>query len=377
MTITSLTIVHFMPYTIPLSHPKPNTKEFIDILLGKAQSTRVPLVEYLADDVLMKPIVTQMLGRQWVDDLGTRDSQEANLDNFIQFWYRMGYDFVRFERGFLFPTHQIMDDDATLGENKQRAWSDEHQGSITSWVDFESYPWPKIDDYDFYPFEYLNAHLPEGMGLMTCHAGGIYEHLSMLMSYEGLCLALYDNPELVKAITNKVGGLMERFYRHLLDLDKVIAIFPGDDMGFKSGTLISPLDLKKDILPWHKKFAEMAHWKGIPYFLHSCGNLELIMEDLISEVKIDGKHSFEDIIIPVQEFQKKYGDRIAVLGGMDINILSSATPDAVRKKTRQLIETCGSLGRFALGSGNSIPSYIPLANYLAMVDETLTINVTG
>ncbi|MFB3895612.1 MAG: uroporphyrinogen decarboxylase family protein [bacterium] len=356
---------------LPVGKPKPNSKEFIDILRGKSKSVRVPLVEYLVDDVLMKPIVTKMLNRQWIADLGTPDSQQANLDNFIQFWYRMGYDFVRFECGLPFPVHQVMAEDTTLGQNRQRAWSDEHQGSITSWSEFESYPWPKVEEYDFSPFEYLNSHLPEGMGLMTCHAGGIYEHLSMLMSYEGLCLALYDNPKLVKAISDKVGRLMEQFYQHLLDLDKVIAIFPGDDMGFKSGTLISPLDLKKYVLPWHKKFAAMAHRKGIPYFLHSCGNLESIMNELITNVKIDGKHSFEDAIIPIQEFQQKYGDRIAVLGGMDINILSASPPDEIRTKTRELIETCGKSGQFALGSGNSIPSYIPLANYLAMVDETI------
>jgi hypothetical protein len=38
--------------------------------------------------------------------------------------------------------------------------------------------------------EYINQHLPEGMGFVSCHAAGILEHLSQLMSYEGLCLAL-------------------------------------------------------------------------------------------------------------------------------------------------------------------------------------------
>jgi uroporphyrinogen decarboxylase len=71
----------------------------------------------------------------------------------------------------------------------------------------------------------------------------------------------------------------------------------------------------------------------------------------------------------VDDFQQKYGDRIAVLGGLDINILTEGTPDQVREKTRFLIETCGSRGRYAVGSGNSIPSYIPAENYLAMVDE--------
>jgi uroporphyrinogen decarboxylase len=115
----------------------------------------------------------------------------------------------------------------------------------------------------------------------------------------------------------------------------------------------------------------MAHQRGLPYFLHSCGNLAKIMEDLIIEVGIDGKHSFEDAIIPVEDFQRRYGDRIAVLGGVDVHHLTTGTPEQVRQRVRFLIDTCGGRGRYAIGSGNSIPSYIPVANYLAMVDEAL------
>jgi len=167
---------------------------------------------------------------------------------------------------------------------------------------------------------------------------------------------------------------MVGFYRHLLDLDRLVAVFPGDDMWYNVGTLISPRDLRSLFLPWHRKFATMAHAKGLPYFLHSCGNLEKIMPDLINDVKIDGKHSYENNIIPVQEFQKKYGDRIAVLGGLDINILGASSEQEVRRTTRALVEECGNRGRYAVGSGNSVPSYIPVANYLAMVDEALVLS---
>ncbi|OGO16223.1 MAG: hypothetical protein A2Z14_00250 [Chloroflexi bacterium RBG_16_48_8] len=95
------------------------------------------------------------------------------------------------------------------------------------------------------------------------------------------------------------------------------------------------------------------------------------MDDLINDVSIDGKHSFEDAIIPVNEFQEKYSDRIACLGGMDMNFLASSSPEEIRQRTRWLIETCGVRGRYAIGSGNSIPNYIPVDNYLAMVDEAL------
>ena len=71
------------------------------------------------------------------------------------------------------------------------------------------------------------------------------------------------------------------------------------------------------------------------------------------------------------KFQANYGERIAVLGGVDINILANGTTDEVRERTRYLIETCSSRGKYAIGSGNSIPSYVPVKNYLAMVDEAL------
>ena len=356
---------------LPVDRPEPDGKRFIGILEGRVRGARTPLVEYLVDEAVMRPIVTELLGREWVEAGADRVLQRAYLDNFIAFWHRMGYDFVRFERGLGFDVNRLLAQDTAQGSTRQRAWADEHQGSIQTWEDFEHYPWPNVDETDFFPFEYINDHLPEGMGLMTCHAGGIFEHLSQIMSLEGLCLALYDQPDLVAAVAEQVGERMVAFYRHLFDLDRLIAIFQGDDMGFRTGTLISPAALKRYTLPWQKRFAEMAHARGVPYFLHSCGNLETIYEDLIAEVGIDGKHSFEDAILPVEAFYARYGERIAVLGGIDVDILAAGTPEQVRKRARTLIEGCGAGGRYAIGSGNSIPSYIPVENYLAMVDEAL------
>jgi len=121
----------------------------------------------------------------------------------------------------------------------------------------------------------------------------------------------------------------------------------------------------------HTRVAEMAHERGLPYFLHSCGNVLPIVEDVINDVKLDGKHSFEDAIIPIQDFQREYGEKLAVLGGVDIDLLAAGSVQDVRKHVRFLMETCGARGRFALGSGSSIPNYVPVANYLAMLDEAI------
>ena len=356
---------------LPLVKPRPDLEKFISILAGEDRSSPAPLVEYLVDETVLRPIVTGLLGRAWVSEGFDRQSQQAYLDNFIAFWHRMGYDFVRFERALPFPVKRVMAPDTAAVTDRQRAWSEEHAGSIQTWEDFERYPWPKLEEMDFFPFEYISAHLPEGMGLLTSHAGGIFEHLSWIMSFEGLCLAVIENPGLVRAVSDEVGGLLTGFYRHVLGLDRVAAIFGGDDMGFRTGTLVSPADLREYCLPWHQRLAAMAHQKGLPYFLHSCGQIEAIMADLISAVRIDGKHSFEDAIVPAEKFQAQYGERLAVLGGVDVHILAQSTPEGVRLRTRALIETCGRRGRFAVGSGNSIPSYVPAENYLAMVDEAL------
>lgn len=354
---------------LPLLNARPDGARFISAIMGRIQPSRPPLVEYLIDDALRKPIVTDLLGRQWVDPQpGNRASLNAYLDNFIAVWHQLGYDFVRFEQGLSFSQFHVTGDDATRPDGK-RSWNDMHRGVITSWDDFERYPWPVVTPEFLANYEYLAGHLPEGMGLIVCHGGGIYEHLSSLFSYEGLCLALYDQPDLVAAVAERIGNLMADVYRQLVELEHVIAIFPGDDMGFRTATLLPPAALRQYTLPWHAQYASIAHAHNLPYFLHSCGNLREIMPDLINTVGIDAKHSFENAIMPVDAFQVIYGDKIGVLGGVDIDILGRATQEQVRSETRRLVETCGARGRYAIGSGNSIPSYVPLENFLCMLDE--------
>jgi uroporphyrinogen decarboxylase len=95
------------------------------------------------------------------------------------------------------------------------------------------------------------------------------------------------------------------------------------------------------------------------------------MEDLIEDVRIDGMHSFQNNCLSVVEAKRLYGDRIALLGGLDVHKLASLEPDELRKYVHGVIDQCAPGGRFAPGAGNSIPSYVPVENYLTLVDEAL------
>jgi uroporphyrinogen decarboxylase len=173
----------------------------------------------------------------------------------------------------------------------------------------------------------------------------------------------------VDAISRKLEDIYETVIRRLLEYDRVKIIWGSDDMGFRGGPLISPDDLREFVLPGHKLMAGLSHQAGRPYLLHSCGNLDLIMEDLIEMVGIDARHSFEDNIEDVTRANEKYGNRIAILGGIDVDFLCRSNEHEIRSRVRQTLDDCMPGGGYCLGSGNSIANYIPVDNYLAMLDE--------
>ncbi len=74
-------------------------------------------------------------------------------------------------------------------------------------------------------------------------------------------------------------------------------------------------------------------------------------------------------ILSVIETKRKYGDRVGLIGGIDMDFLCRASEADVRGRTRETLDACHPGGGYCLGSGNSIADYLPLDNYLAMLDE--------
>jgi uroporphyrinogen decarboxylase len=146
-------------------------------------------------------------------------------------------------------------------------------------------------------------------------------------------------------------------------------VFLGDDLGFASGTLVSPAVIREYVLPQYRRLAEIIHAADRLFLLHSCGNLVRIMDELVA-TGIDAKHSFEDKIMPVEEVQRRWGDRVGLLGGVDMDLLTRGSEQDVRRRTREILTRCASRGTgYCLGTGNSLANYVPAASYLAMLDE--------
>ncbi len=282
----------------------------------------------------------------------------------------LGYDHIFVNLEFDMPLRQATAaDTAELSRRDGRVFQDEHCGPIMSWEDFEKYPWPDIATVSYRSFVWYEENLPDDMCLVPNTRAHFAEFLTWLMGYETLCFALFDNRDLVAAIVEKILEIARGVTAKILQFDCVKAVWGSDDMGFKTATLISPADLREFVLPGHKAIVEMAHEAGRLYLLHSCGNLREIMPDLIEDVKIDAKHSFEDTIELVTDAKTEYGGRIALLGGIDVDFLCRSDEQAIRNRVRETLDVCMPGGGYCLGTGNSVANYIPLDNYLVMLDE--------
>jgi uroporphyrinogen decarboxylase len=260
-------------------------------------------------------------------------------------------------------------DCAGLAKPGGRNFVESTRGPITNWDEFEKYPWPDLSQASTTGLEWFNKNLPDDMiiiGGLTVHA---LEWITWLMGYETLCTSLCEQPELVQAVCDKVLEINECAVKTMLQFDRVRVIWGSDDMGFRTGPLVDPQSMRTYVLPIHKRCAQLCHDAGRLYILHSCGKLELIMDDLIDDVRIDAKHSYEDTIEDVRQVKDSYGARIAMLGGIDVDFLCRSSEKDVRSRVRATLEKCMPGGGYCLGTGNSVANYIPVDNYLAMLDE--------
>lgn len=352
---------------ISLGVTEPDFDAFRANVLRLGTPRRVHHLELKIDDEVKDAIG----GRHGLEVGAAPDDPHFGLRRDIVLHRFLGHDTFRvYLDGTRFPRELLDAGDTAAGSQSRgtRAWTDETVGPIAGWEDFERYPWPTIEAVDLSPLEWLDRNLPDDMKV-GFSATQILEQVTWLLGYESLCLKLYDAPDLVDAMFARVGEFFLRVAETVCQFDCLGLIFGGDDMGYKTGTLIAPEILIEKSLCWHKRIAAAAHRAGRLYLLHSCGNVTDVMDYLIDEVRIDGRHSYEDAIEPVTEAKRRYGDRIAILGGIDVDFLCRSDEAAIRRRVRETLDVCMPGGGYCLGTGNSVANYIPVENYLVMVDE--------
>lgn len=219
-------------------------------------------------------------------------------------------------------------------------------------------------------FRALGRQLPEGMKAVGGMGNGIFECVQDLTGYEKLCYMMYDDEELFAGLFHRIGVnhllIWERFMEEFGDLYCVLRF--GDDMGYKSNTLLAADTFRTFVIPRYKPVIDLIHSYGKPFLLHSCGRIFSIMEELIA-AGIDAKHSNEDQIAPFPEWVEHYRDRIGNFGGFDVDAVCQLDRKALKEYIMDVLKKTEGHGGIAAGTGNSVPSYVPLGNYLNLIES--------
>jgi uroporphyrinogen-III decarboxylase len=180
-------------------------------------------------------------------------------------------------------------------------------------------------------------------------------------------------PKIIKQIFDDRGTFCVEMIKRLIEWGEEGAVLMGDDYGFKSGLLMTPKNYHNFVFPWLKRMCDTAHKGGLKFFLHSCGDIYSIFEDII-KCGVDAIHPIEPTTsnpeFNIFKLHEKHGDEITFVGNVSPQDLADQSPEFIKNYVIKLIEKLAPNGGFILSSGHSINPAVKLENFLTM-HETL------
>ena len=342
--------------------PQPDWQRLFAALTLSGTPDRVPLIELIVN----QPVKEAFLGRPM-----------RNFADEVDFWYQAGYDYVS-----LCPNYTLLAEGWVPEEGFRRSvratsygqfetvWGIEGAGPIGSMDDFARYPFPTLDDVDFSFFRYCMEpeNLPDGMRVVA-RAGDIFTWVWQLLGFERFCYALRENLELVEALFERIGQFIYGIFLREIELDEhgmIVALWYSDDIAYAEGLFCAPEVFRQYLFPWMRKIGELARQKGVAYIYHSDGDLWPVLDDL-AECGVNALHPVEPKAMDAEELKRREGHRFCLCGNVEVDVLARGTPERVRELTLERIEKLGP-GGYCVGSSNTVPDYVPLENYVAMLN---------
>ena len=206
--------------------------------------------------------------------------------------------------------------------------------------------------------------------------GGVFENSWLRRGFNKFMEDMYLRPTIAEAIMDKVTEQQIQFYNMLLDEvgDYATLVGVGDDLGAQTTSIVNPSIYKKFLKPRQKKIFDTIHKKtSAKLYLHSCGNVEPFISDLI-EIGVD-------VLNPVQpecpdmdltSLKAKYGDELTFCGGIGSqNILPQGSVSEVEAEVKRALKAGAREGGYIVAPGHIIQPDVPPENVCTLYDSVL------
>jgi len=184
-----------------------------------------------------------------------------------------------------------------------------------------------------------------------------------LMGEEALCLAYYEQPELVHDILDTIGETAERVLDRVSKQVQVDQLSIHEDLAGKSGSLVGPKQIAEFMRPYYRRCWDVLSSRGAQIFQQdSDGNVDSVI-DAFLDCGLTCMYPMEPAAgMDVVSVRKRYGKRLAMLGGIDKHVLRRSKAE-IRAELEYKMQPMMREGGMIFGLDHRIPNGTPLDNY--------------
>lgn len=198
---------------------------------------------------------------------------------------------------------------------------------------------------------------------------GGFDESRQLMGEEALCVAYYEQPELIHDMLKTIGDTAFRVLDRVSAAVKIDLLFVHEGMAGKSGPLAGPAQIKEFITPYYRKIWDLLQERGARVFdQDSDGDMNPVI-DVFLDAGVNCMHPMEPAAnMDIVKVRERYGKRLALYGGIDKHVLRRSTAEILQEleyKIPPMVKTGGCV----LALDHRIPNGTPLQNYRFYVQK--------
>jgi len=200
----------------------------------------------------------------------------------------------------------------------------------------------------------------------------VFESLHPVCGHENMLCGMALDPEWITEMAESYADLILKMQEILFEKEGYPdGIWYYEDMGFKERPFMSPKMYMDLIFPSHKKTIDYAHNKGLPVIMHSCGFVEPLLPGMV-EAGIDCLQVIEiKAGMDLLRIYKQFGDKIALMGGIDVRTLYTNDKKIIDKELESKIPIVKQGYGYVAHSDHSIPKTVEYDTLRYYMDRTL------
>ncbi|MCL2362989.1 MAG: hypothetical protein FWC73_14405 [Defluviitaleaceae bacterium] len=210
---------------------------------------------------------------------------------------------------------------------------------LKDWNDFDKLTIPSLDVPGIWDRS-RSAREKAGDKYVLGNVSSLYERVHFVRGLDNTWCDIMEEPDNLKKFVNLLADMNIEIIRRYAEFG-VDGIINCDDWGLQNRLMISPDSWREIWKPAYKRVYDAAHAAGLDTWLHSCGYILDIMEDLI-EIGLDVIDMDQQMNMGLDNLQKFTG-RITFFAPVDIQaVMPNGNPEEIKAYCRKMSEYLGT-----------------------------------